>query len=170
MPYLPPAPRCTLSLPSTATFHLLVSLNVLTTTTLLRLSGFFQSFTSHSPTRSHRSAITTTYALSHGLLYLRWTQPHIPTVAIHVPISLFPALSLVLTNTNPHARTQPRTRAKHSAPDKTRADLGVNFPLHFSLLYLQGLTSGIRLHGFGAFYQETPLKVSANFGSRLSHY
>jgi hypothetical protein len=37
MPYLPPAPYFTLSLPSTATFHLLVSLNVLTTTTLLRL-------------------------------------------------------------------------------------------------------------------------------------
>ncbi|KAJ8579613.1 hypothetical protein M405DRAFT_870121 [Rhizopogon salebrosus TDB-379] len=40
---------CTLLLPSTTTFHLLVSLNVLTTTTLLHLSGFFQSFTSHSP-------------------------------------------------------------------------------------------------------------------------
>jgi hypothetical protein len=48
MPYLPPAPRRTLSLPSTATFHLLVSLNVLTTATLLRLPGFFQSFTGNT--------------------------------------------------------------------------------------------------------------------------
>jgi hypothetical protein len=59
MPYLRPAPRCTLLLPSTATFHLLVPLNVLTTTTLLRLSGFFHSFTSHSPTRSHRRILLT---------------------------------------------------------------------------------------------------------------
>ena len=41
-----------LSLPSTATFHLLVPPNVLTTTTLLCLAGFFQSFTSHLPARS----------------------------------------------------------------------------------------------------------------------
>jgi len=39
----------------------------------------------------------TTYALSHGLLYLppsqspSNTQPHIPTAAIHAPLSLFPA-------------------------------------------------------------------------------
>ena len=54
MPYLPPAPRCTLSLPSTATFHLLVSLNVLTTTTLLRLSGFFPEF--HVPLANAESS------------------------------------------------------------------------------------------------------------------
>src|ERR1700712_118056 len=52
MPYLPLAPRCTLSLPPT-------SPNVLTTPTLLRLSGFFQSFTSHSPKRNRRRILLT---------------------------------------------------------------------------------------------------------------
>ncbi|KAJ8586402.1 hypothetical protein M405DRAFT_823430, partial [Rhizopogon salebrosus TDB-379] len=59
MPYLPLAPCCTLSLPSTATFHLLMPPNVLTTTTLLRLAGFFLSFTSHSPARSQRGMLIT---------------------------------------------------------------------------------------------------------------
>ncbi|KAJ8588684.1 hypothetical protein M405DRAFT_819380, partial [Rhizopogon salebrosus TDB-379] len=57
MPYLPLAPCCTLSLPSTATFHLPVPPNVLTTITLLHLAGFFPSFTSHSPARSQRRMV-----------------------------------------------------------------------------------------------------------------
>jgi hypothetical protein len=57
MSYLPLALCCTLSLPSTATFHLLVPPNVLATTTLLRLAGFFPSFTSPSPARSRRGML-----------------------------------------------------------------------------------------------------------------
>ncbi|KAJ8584594.1 hypothetical protein M405DRAFT_826459, partial [Rhizopogon salebrosus TDB-379] len=46
-------------LPSTATFHLPVPPNVLTTTTLLHLAGFFLSFTSHSPARSQQRMVLT---------------------------------------------------------------------------------------------------------------
>jgi hypothetical protein len=56
---LPLAPRCILSLPFTATLHLLVSPSILTTATLPRLAGFLQSFTSHSPVRSQRRMLLT---------------------------------------------------------------------------------------------------------------
>ncbi|KAJ8588296.1 hypothetical protein M405DRAFT_819921, partial [Rhizopogon salebrosus TDB-379] len=76
--YLPLAPRCTLSLPSTDTFHLLVPPNVLATTTLLRLAGFFQSFTSHSPVRGQRRMLLT------GIKYIPLFRSTVSVLNIYV--------------------------------------------------------------------------------------
>jgi len=47
-----------------------------------------------------------------------------------------------LTSSSPWA-WDPNANLRGNICVKMRADLGVNFPLHFSLLHLQGLTSGI---------------------------